>query len=144
MHSFCIFTYLGTNQFQSHMNTIELKLILASESDVIPEEIVTAMQQLRTELLETEVKKIEFQSTELPEGAKGLPIDWGTLLVTLTSTQGLLGSLITLITNWLQFRKDKKLILEYQGNKLELSGVSGKNQQKAIDEWVQLVSKKNE
>jgi hypothetical protein len=79
---------------------------------------------------------IDFAYVEPPSpGTKpGLaPIDWTTLFVTLASG-GVLTALVKLVQS--RVSQDRKVVLNIDGDKLEVSGISSEEQERLIDLWL--------
>jgi hypothetical protein len=113
-----------------------LNLDTGAESDV--EELAELTPQLRTELLELDVDTVDLVSVEkAPAKAKaGDPAAWGELLVTLTSSGGVLVALVSLLQSWLTHNERRSVTLEIDGDKLEVTGISSEEQQRLIDAWL--------
>jgi hypothetical protein len=70
---------------------------------------------------------------ELPEDAKGVPVAVGTVLVKLAETAGV-SALINVIGSWLSRDKSRTLKLQLGESTLELTGLSGTEQQDLV-QW---------
>ncbi len=102
-----------------------------------PEEIERFTQQLREELTELEVEGVDLvRAGETPAKAKvGDPITWGTLLLTLAVSGGVITTMINVLQSWLTRQERRSISLEIDGDKLEIKGISSKEQQRLINEW---------
>lgn len=102
------------------------------------EEIAELTRQLRTEVMELNVESIDLvHAREVPAQAKsGDPITWGTLLVTLAASGGVLTTLINVLQPWLTRHKGCSVTLEIDGDKLEVQGISSKEQRRLINDWL--------
>ncbi len=102
-----------------------------------PEEIERFTQQLREELTELEVEGVDLvRAGETPAKAKvGDPITWGTLLLTLAASGGVITTIINVLQSWLTRQERRSISLEIDGDKLEIKGISSKEQQRLINEW---------
>ncbi|MBD1862435.1 MULTISPECIES: hypothetical protein [Trichocoleus] len=118
--------------------TAQLLLKISSELDLDAEELEQLTQQLREELLELDVESVNLvRAGEAPKGAKvGDPISWGTILVTLLAAGGVVTTLINAIQSWLARDERRSIIMEINGDKLQITGVSSKEQQQLIDAWI--------
>ena len=78
-----------------------LSVHLNLPDDCTPEEKEEALSQLRQELLETDAQSVENPASgSAPPGAKGLPPGIDALLVTLSHSGAVLGSVLGAITSW--------------------------------------------
>ena len=102
-----------------------------------PEEIERFTQQLREELTELDVEAVDLvRAGETPAKAKvGDPITWGTLLLTLAASGGVITTVINVLQSWLTRQERRSISLEIDGDKLEIKGISSKEQQRLINEW---------
>ena len=102
-----------------------------------PEEIERFTQQLREELTGLEVEGVDLvRAGETPAKAKvGDPITWGTLLLTLAASGGVITTVINVLQSWLTRQERRSISLEIDGDKLEIKGISSKEQQRLINEW---------
>ena len=118
--------------------TGQLLLTLDAGPGADAEELAEVARQLRTELLELDVETIEFGSSgETPEGAKaGSAVDWSTLLLTLAASGGALTTIIGVLQSWLTRFEKRSVTLEIDGDKLEITGISSKEQRRLVDAWL--------
>ncbi len=102
-----------------------------------PEEIERFTQQLREDLTELDVEAVDLvRAGETPAKAKvGDPITWGTLLLTLAASGGVITTVINVLQSWLTRQERRSISLEIDGDKLEIKGISSKEQQRLINEW---------
>ena len=102
-----------------------------------PEEIERFTQQLREELTELDVEAVDLvRAGETPAKAKvGDPITWGMLLLTLAASGGVITTVINVLQSWLTRQERRSISLEIDGDKLEIKGISSKEQQRLINEW---------
>ena len=112
-------------------------LVRLNTSSQVAEEMEQLTRQLRDELLELNIKEVALvRAGKTPAKAKaGDPIIWGSLLLTLASG-GVLTGVITFLQSWLSRRDQRKISLEINGDKLELTGISSKEQKRLIDLWL--------
>jgi len=118
--------------------TVQLRLNLHTGPEVDVEELEKHTLQLKKELIELDVEAVDFVSAgESPEKVKaGDPITWGTLLLTLAASGGVLTSLISALQSWLTTRDRRSVTLEIDGDKLEVAGISSEEQRRLIDAWL--------
>jgi len=110
---------------------VHLTLTLVTEDEPEP-----LMRQLRQEILELPVEDVDFGQREQPPGAKGTAIDWNMLLVTLVASGGVVTTLITVIQTWLTRHERSRIVVEIDGDRLELTSVTDKQRQEIIDQWL--------
>lgn len=118
--------------------TIHLLLNLDTEPEDDDEELARLTEQLREDLMELDVEAAYLvRAGEAPERAKaGDPVAWGTLLVTLAASGGVLTTLINALQSWLTRRERRSVTVEIGGDKLEVTGISSKEQQRLINAWL--------
>jgi hypothetical protein len=115
----------------------ELILHLDPDHEGDAEELEKFSRQLREELMDMDLEAVDFISTgETPEKAKGFPIEWGTLIVALVASGGVITTLINVLKSWLTRQDRRSITLEINGDKLEVSSISSEEQQKLIDLWL--------
>jgi hypothetical protein len=105
--------------------------------DADAEEVAEATLQLRRELLDLDVDAVEPPpGSEPPPGTRGVELAaLGALLVTV-SQSGLLAPVLEAVRSWLAGSPRRSIKLEFDGDVLELSGVSSKEQRRLTDEWL--------
>jgi hypothetical protein len=105
-------------------------------SDAEAEEIAGATLQLRRELLELDVDSVELPAAgEPPPGARAVELAAIGALVVLARSQ-LLTEVMATVRSWLAGRQQRSIRLELDGDVLELTGASSKEQQRLVDEWL--------
>jgi len=60
----------------------------------------------------------------------------GQLLLTLAASGGVITSLIAAVQSYIAGRSGRKVILEIDGDKLEVSGVDSASEKKLISAWI--------
>jgi hypothetical protein len=63
-------------------------------------------------------------------------LDFGTLVVTLAASGGVLTTLINVVQSWVARSDRHAITLEMGGDKLAITGVSSKEQTKLIAAWL--------
>lgn len=96
-------------------------------------------EQERRSLLR-QLRSIETYSMELAprdgeSTAKGAS-EIGQLLLTLAASGGVITSLIAAVQSYIAGRSGRKVILEIDGDKLEVSGVDSASEKKLISAWI--------
>jgi len=92
-------------------------------------------ERLRDELGAHEYDSMPVEAAA-PEGAKGLGVDVGSLLVALAASGGVLTSLIGTLQSWLGRQSGSRLVVEIDGDRIELTGASDEDRQRALDVWL--------
>jgi hypothetical protein len=114
--------------------TLGIQLAIGPDTDT--EETAEAMLQLRRELLDLDVKVEQPGAGEPPPGTRAVELAaLGALAVTLSQSQ-LLTPVVAAVRSWLAGQQQRSIKLELGGDVLELSGVSSKQQQRLVDEWL--------
>jgi hypothetical protein len=126
----------------------DLIIRINSGTDIDKEELEKRTQQLREQILDLNVDSVDLVKTrDKPEGSKAGEevLTWGSLVVSLAASGGVLPSLIGTIQSWLsgrQNRENQKISMEIDGDKIELSGISSDEQRRLIDLFISRHSKK--
>ncbi|MCK7470291.1 MAG: hypothetical protein MZU95_05405 [Desulfomicrobium escambiense] len=118
-------------------NNTQLLVTLDAEPDTDSEDLERLTRQLREELSELDVQADFVTGGPAPANAMaGDIIEWGTLLVTLAASGGVITTLINVLQVWLTSHHQRGLILEINGDKLQVTGITSTEQQRLIDAWV--------
>jgi hypothetical protein len=112
-------------------------LLSLSESGADDERVDSLARQLRTELLELEVRDVRAApaGAEPPPGSRGFDVATvGQLVVALVGTQGLTG-LVSAVLGWVGrgHEAPRSVRLEIEGDVLELSGASSEEQDRLVE-----------
>jgi hypothetical protein len=123
-------------QVDDELASVELRVGVGASSD--DEELAELTARLRRQLLDLEVTGVDRPSTgDAPTGAKGVdPIALGTLVVTLARRAGVLTSLTKTVQRWLAGRGDRTVRLELDGDSIELTGASARDQERLVELWI--------
>jgi hypothetical protein len=107
------------------------------DSDADAEELAELTSRLRRELLDLDVEAVELpQAGEPPAGSKAVElVALGALVVTVAKSD-LLASVVATVRSWLSGHQQRNVKLEIDGDVLEVSGVSSKEQRRLINEWL--------
>ncbi len=105
---------------------VRLALTILPGRDADPPELERLTDSLRRELRALDVESVDLVSAEaVPAYAKaGDPVTWGQLLVVLAASGGLLTTLVGALQAWLTNPERRRVLLEIDGDKLELTSVS--------------------
>ncbi|MDQ4146054.1 MAG: hypothetical protein M3198_20370 [Actinomycetota bacterium] len=104
-----------------------------------PEEVAELTLQLREELLQLDIESADLVTAEnVPAGAKaGEALALGALLVSLASSApALLGAVVKAVESWVGRMGHRSVKLELDGDVLEVTGVSSRQQQDLIQAWL--------
>ncbi|MGY6025363.1 hypothetical protein [Streptomyces spinosirectus] len=108
------------------------------------EEFVALQQQvevLREDLLALAVDRVGplRAGPAPPHSRSGVAEAVGALLVALQPTVPLLEGAIAVVRDWIGRSGSRTVVLEIDGHRLELTGVSSEDQRRLADEWVAAV-----
>jgi hypothetical protein len=114
-----------------------LSIQVGTGPDDDAEQIALATLQLRRELLYLDVEAVEPPSAgEPPPGTRAVELAaLGALMVTAAKSE-LLGPVVAAVRAWLAGASQRTVKLELDGDVLELTGVSSKEQRRLTDEWL--------
>lgn len=100
-----------------------------------PAETAELAERLRAELAAHEVEA-EPVEADAPEGAKGAGVELGSLLVVLAASGGVLTSLVGTLQAWVTRQSRSRLVLEIDGDRVELTGASDAERSRALEAWL--------
>jgi hypothetical protein len=90
--------------------------------------------QLRQEfLVGLDVDQVSRGRIEVPPQAKGTGIEWAELVVAFT---GGLPGLVALLGSWLSRHKGYSVVMEIDGDRLEVDRVSSDEQRRLVQAWL--------
>jgi hypothetical protein len=114
-----------------------LGIQLAAGPDDDAQQLGEATLQLRRELLDLDVEAVEApRAGEPPPGTRAVELAaLGTLVVTVAQSK-LLGAVVATVRSWLAGQSKRGIKLELDGDVLELTGVSSREQQRLAEEWL--------
>src|SRR4029453_688416 len=115
--------------------TLGIQVAVGPDADA--EEVADATLQLRRELLDLDVEAVELPAAGAsPPRTRGVGVAaLGALVVTIAQSP-LLGPVVAAVRSWLAGSPQRSIKLELDGDTLELTGLSSKEQQRLGDEWV--------
>jgi hypothetical protein len=122
--------------------------------DIDPEELEQITHNLRDDLTELDVvENVDLVAKEDREvgrnsndlNPKGDVVTLGSLLVTLgaSAASSLVPDLSNTLKSWLARHERRKISLEIGGDKLEVTGISDREQEKLIEVWISNHMEKN-
>ena len=115
-------------------NNIQLTVTLDAKPDTDAGDLERLTRQLRDELSELDVQADLVTGGSAPANTKaGDVIEWGTLLLTLAASGGVITALINAIQAWLTNRNQPATItIEIGGDKLQITGNPSPEQQQLV------------
>jgi hypothetical protein len=112
---------------------VTIQIEAAGEEEYLAE----VTQELKRDILALDVEKVQLKRSEsVIKGSKGDAVTWGQLLIAFAASGSVFTTLITLFQAWVTRNERRALILEVEGDKLEITGISADEQQRLIDEWL--------
>lgn len=101
------------------------------------EELADLTARLRSELLDLDVEAVEqLRAGQPPPGTRAVDLmAIGTLVATFARPD-LLTAIVAAVQSWLGGTGGRSVKLEVDGDALELTGVSSKEQRRLADEWL--------
>jgi Caspase domain len=114
------------------------RLVLRVEDEhADPEELARLTEALRQELLDLNVDAVHHASAgEAPPDSRAFEIAaLGTLVVSLAQSE-LLAAVVNAVAAWLANRRNQTIIMEVDGDVLELAGLPSKERQRLTEEWL--------
>ena len=112
---------------------LDLIARIVGPADALDDAAVDAASLRKTLLLSDQVASVEFGGKPHESGAKGLTVDILALVVSFT---GGLPAVVTLIEKWRRTRRVGRIVLEIDGDVLELSDASQQEQRHLINAWL--------
>jgi hypothetical protein len=120
---------------QTRPATLGIHVAVGPDADA--EEVAEATLQLRRELLDLDVEAVELpRAGEAPPGTRAVELAALGALVVTVGPSPLLGPVAATIRSWLASAPQRSLKLELEGDVLELTGLSSKEQRRLVDEWL--------
>jgi hypothetical protein len=121
------------------MDEREVLVVLELEPGTDTEEAARLGQQLRAELLESDIEAMRrVPAPETPAGVKGPALDWGQWLLTLSATGGVFTSVIMVARDWLDRNaRVKRLKMTIGDDTIELERATTDEREVLIRDWVQ-------
>lgn len=120
------------------MDNITLQLTLKKDELDSNNEIAKLSQQLISEIKNLNIESVDHaRKDDLINGTKaGDVISWETLIITLAASGGVISTFINFLLGWLKRNEGRTVLLELNGNKLEVTGLSPSEQKELIETWL--------
>ncbi len=114
---------------------IGLRLEVGLEPDADAAELEHATTQLREELLELDVDRVDQPSEPAPPGTRGLDVAaLGTLLV--GAGRGAIGPVLGAVQSWVARRSSRSVKITIDGDSLELTNASREDQRRLVESFL--------
>lgn len=119
------------------MDNITLHMTLKKDEYDTNSDIAKLSQQLIGELVKLNIESVDFVRKEsLEDGTKaGDVISWETLIITLAASGGVISTFINFILGWAKRNEGRTVVLELNGDKLEVTGLSSNEQKELVETW---------
>lgn len=117
------------------MHQLKLQIDKREEDDA--EEMEDLSRSLRDDLSNLDVvKEVTLATENPPSGSKALDgVALGSMIVDF-ATGGAVKQVAETVQMWIKRNENRSIALEMDGDKIDVKGASGKDQQKIIDAWV--------
>lgn len=118
--------------------TAQLNLQIDAGDDADAEELAELTVRLREQLLELDVERVDLvMSGPAPPGTRaGEVLAAGALIVSLARASGLLTALVSHVQAWVSSLGRRSVKLEMDGDVLEVTGISSRDQRELIQVWI--------
>lgn len=124
---------VGEDSMRSQTAQLMLHIDAGSEAD--DEERAQLARRLRKDLLELDVESADLvRAGEAPAGAKGLPVDWATLAVSVTPA--VLTALFSTLQSWLTRHDRASVTVESGTDKIVVTGTPSQKDQELIRAFI--------
>jgi Effector Associated Constant Component 1 len=118
---------------ESHRAEVKLSI---DDEEPDPDEVEELTVKLRRRLLELDVDAVDHPpQPQAPPGTRGIGTTLGSLVVTLGTPQ-LLVAVVSTIRSWLSGHGRRSVKIVMDGDTLELTGASSKEQEELIQAWI--------
>jgi Effector Associated Constant Component 1 len=111
--------------------------VRVEDEEADPEELADLTAHLRHELLDLDVETVESsRAGPPPPGSRAVDLAaLGTLVVTVAQPE-LLVTVVTAVRAWLAGSQQRSVKVTLDGDTLELTGLSSKEQRRVVDQWL--------
>ncbi len=112
-------------------------LTVAGDREADDEEVAVLREHLRELLVDHELDVAEPPLQDRPVGAKaGDPVSVNAILVTLAASGGVLTTLLGAVQAWLLRSSARHVVLEIDGDRLEVDGVTSEERRALTAAWL--------
>ena len=120
-----------------------LLTVRVEDDEADPEELADLTTHLRHELLDLDVEAVESPRLgQPPPGSRAVDlVALGTLIVTFAKPE-LVVAVVTAVQAWLGGSHRRSVKVTLDGDTLELTGLSSKEQLRVVDQWLDRHTKK--
>jgi hypothetical protein len=114
------------------------RVLLTADQEADAQEIAQLLERLRTEVAEHEYDLVADPAVApAPGGAKAVdPASVNSFLIALAASGGVLTSLIGVLQGWLLRSSARMLVVEIDGDRLELVGATSAERRQLTNAWL--------
>lgn len=114
----------------------KIKVHIKQEDQDDKQEIDSLSRNLRDDLLNLDVEDVHLLYEKPPQDSKALDgVAIGSMIVDIVSG-GAIKEVTQTVQAWIQRNENRAVAIEMDGEKIDVKGISGKDQGKIIDTWV--------
>lgn len=115
-----------------------LDMYIETDSEAEAEELARLAVQLRQQLVELDIESAEPATAgpAPPDTRAGELLTAGALIVMLVRSPEIFKALVETVQLWISLSRGRSVKLEIDGDKLELNGITRKDQRAVIQAWV--------
>jgi Effector Associated Constant Component 1 len=105
-------------------------------TEVDEEELSRLSQWLRDDILELDVERVDYATNVAPTGAKsGTAVNLAELIIGL-SNSAVLTALVGVLRTWVSRDSNRKVSIQFGGDKLEITGAPSDQDECLISKWL--------
>ena len=134
-HSIIVKGSYAQSLFEGNNMAQTVEVYIEVEGENTKDFVRDLAQEIQTENIATDIKKTNRNSFK-----GNIPIDYNAIIITLLASGGLITTLVNLIQSKLETQR--KIFIEIEGEKLELTGVSNETQQEITRLYITKIMKK--
>lgn len=114
------------------------RIVLSADPQADPQEIAQLMERLCGEVAEHEFDLVADPAVAPPPGAAkaGDPAGVSSVLIALAASGGVVTSLVGLLQGWLARSSARALVLEIDGDRLELVAATSEERRRLTNAWL--------
>jgi Effector Associated Constant Component 1 len=104
--------------------------------DVDEEELSRLSRWLRDDILELDVERVDYATSVVPTDAKsGAAVNLAELIISL-SNSAVLTAVVGVLRTWVSRDSNRKVSIQFGGDKLEITGAPGDQDARLISRWL--------